>query len=99
MKIEPFHKSGLVLEDYQSDIELLMENGYNPVAISHWMFEVAYIFKTVGEAQRAFNQFERSEDGKYIGKLRGWWHGVDELKDIMEDLKVRFDKEPEVLWL
>ncbi len=68
------------LSDFMPDIEILRSFGYKPIAVTSMLFEDTFVFETVEEATKAYNQFEVN-DSKY--KISAWWYGKDDfLKEV-----------------
>ena len=81
------------MEDYQKQIvEKLRKAGFNPVGIGMMGLEDTFIFETDEEATRANHQFERAENGRWIGEIEGWWYGREEAVKILAEYNEMYDE-------
>ena len=89
------------LSDFQSDIDKLKANGYNPIAVSQMYFEDTFVFETNEEATKAYRQFERDEKEEWIGEIVGWWHGKEDFEKVVKEYETENDGYSKVLvhWL
>ena len=89
------------LSDFQKDIDKLKANGYNPIAVSQMYFENIFVFETNVEASKAYRQFERDENEKWIGEIVGWWYGKDDFEKIIKEYEAENNGDSKVLvhWL
>jgi len=89
------------LSDFQSNIDKLKENGFNPIAVSQMYFEDTFVFETEEEAKKAFQQFEIDENEKWIGDISGWWYGKEDFIKTVKEYETENDGYSKVLihWL
>ena len=89
------------LSDFQNDINKLKANGYNPIAISQISFEDTFVFETKEEATKAYRQFERDEEEKWIGEIVGWWCSKEDFEKTVKEYETENDGYSKVLthWL
>lgn len=89
------------LSDFQSNIDKLKENGFNPIAVSQMYFEDTFVFETEEEAKKAFQQFEIDENEKWIGDISGWWYGKEDFLKTVKEYETENDGYSKVLihWL
>ena len=90
-----------MLSDFQSNIDKLKENGYNPIAVSQMYFEDTFVFETEEEAKKAYQQFEIDENEKWIGDISGWWYGKEDFIKTVKEYESENDGYSKVLihWL
>jgi len=90
-----------MLSDFQSNIDKLKENGFNPIAVSQMYFEDTFVFETEEEAKKAFQQFEIDENEKWIGDISGWWYGKEDFIKTVKEYETENDGYSKVLihWL
>ena len=63
-------------------------HGFHPIMFTEMVMEDTWIFETQEEATKAYNKLERDESEKWIGKLQGWWYGIDDFnKESLESKK------------
>jgi hypothetical protein len=86
------------LSDFQSDIDKLKENGYNPIAVSQIYLENTFVFETSNEANKAYQQFEKSRKEE---KIVGWWYGKEDFEKAVKEYETENDGYSKVLvyWL
>ncbi len=78
--------------EFQNNIDLLKSKGYNVIAVTQMCFEDVYVFETNEEATKAYNKFERDEDGDWIGEIVGWWYGKDEFIQSVKEYETDFSE-------
>jgi hypothetical protein len=90
-----------MLSEFQSNIDKLKENGFNPIAVSQMYFEDTFVFETEEEAKKAYQQFERDENEKWIGDISGWWYGREDFLKTVKEYETENDEYSKVLihWL
>ena len=90
-----------MLSEFQSDIDKLKENGFNPIAVSQMYFEDTFVFETEEEAKKAYQQFEIDENEKWIGDISGWWYGKEDFIKTVKEYESENDGYSKVLihWL
>lgn len=90
-----------MLSEFQSNIDKLKENGFNPIAVSQMYFEDTFVFETEEEAKKAFQQFEIDENEKWIGDISGWWYGKEDFIKTVKEYETENDGYSKVLihWL
>ena len=90
-----------MLSEFQSNIDKLKENGFNPIAVSQMYFEDTFVFETEEEAKKAFQQFEIDENEKWIGDISGWWYGREDFLKTVKEYETENDGYSKVLihWL
>lgn len=90
-----------MLSDFQSNIDKLKENGFNPIAVSQMYFEDTFVFETEEEAKKAYQQFETDENEKWIGDISGWWYGKEDFIKTVKEYETENDGYSKVLihWL
>lgn len=57
------------LESFKKELDILHSNRYFPIGVSYFHFEDVFIFETDEEAERAFQDMERSK-----GLVFAWWY-------------------------
>lgn len=83
------------LEDFEEQIKILRESGFNPIGVSQMYFEDTFIFKTAKEAKEAYHVLERTEDDLWIGECVGWYYSKrDFMKEVKDYEKKIGDEEP-----
>ena len=87
------------LSDFQEYLDLLTTSGYKPLAVSQIYLEYTFVFETKEEALKAYHQFERSEEGKWIGEIAGWWYGKEDFLATIQDYESKFNTKVLVHWL
>ena len=89
------------LSDFKDDIDKLKANGYNPIAVSQMYFEDTFVFETKEEAEKAYRQFERDEEEKWIGEIVGWWYSKEDFEKTVKEYETENDGYSKVLvyWL
>lgn len=89
------------LSDFQDDIDTLKSHGYKPIGVSQMYMEDTFIFETSEEANRAYRQFERDEDEKWIGRIVAWWCGREDFEESVKIYESECKREVKVLvhWL
>lgn len=87
------------LSSFQESIDLLIVNGYKPIAVSQLMFEDVFVFETDEEATKAYNQFERNSDGKLIGIIVGWWYSKNDFLEEVKDYETTTNLKVFTHWL
>lgn len=71
------------LETFQTELEIIRENGFNPIAVTQMYFEDTYVFETGQEAKKAYEMLEEDESLEY--RCFGWWYGKEEfLKEVLD---------------
>jgi hypothetical protein len=90
-----------MLSEFQSNIDKLKENGFNPIAVSQMYFEDTFVFETEKEAKKAYQQFETDENEKWIGDISGWWYGKEDFIKTVKEYETENDGYSKVLihWL
>ena len=87
------------LEHFQEDIDLLVSNGYKPIAVTQIYMEDAFVFETAEEAKKAYHQFERSITGKWIGEIAGWWYGKELFLETVKEYEEEYKETVLIYWL
>jgi hypothetical protein len=75
-KIEMNHVN--LLSEYMEIINLIKENGFNPIAVSQMYFEHVYVFETSEMALEAFNLLEVKNN-----QVSGWWYGLTDFVEAV----------------
>lgn len=75
------------VEDFQEDLEVIREEGFNPIAVTQMYFEETFVFETPEEANRAFQKLEANGNSRVIG----WWYGKE---DFLHEVDI-YEKENE----
>ena len=73
------------LSEFQNEIDELKANGFNPIAVSQMYMEDTFVFETKDEATKAYRQFERDENEKWIGKIVGWFYSKDDFLKAVDE--------------
>lgn len=69
------------IKNFEKEIEIIKNAGFNPIAVSQLYLEDVFVFKTSEEATKAYDLLEDIDDYKIIG----WWYGeYNFLKEVME---------------
>lgn len=84
---------------FQKYLDLLLFKGYKPIAVSQIYMEDTYVFETAEEAKQAYNEFERSIEGKWIGEIMGWWYGKETFLEAVKDYEEEYKEELSIYWL
>lgn len=87
------------LEHFQEDLDILISNGYKPIAVSQVYMEDTFVFETEEEAKRAYHQFERSESGKFMDLCCGWWYGKERFLKTVKQYEEEYNEEILIYWL
>ena len=71
------------LSDFQEELTIIRNAGFNPIGVSQLYFEDTFIFETEEESKRAYRRLERDSEGRFLGDVVGWWHGEKDFKDAV----------------
>jgi len=83
------------LSDFQEDINLIKENGFNPIAVTQMYLEDVFVFETNEEAKHAYETLEKTTTPKVIG----WWYGKDDFIKYVEVYQNEYNKKVKIFWL
>ena len=67
-------------------VDIIKENGFNPIGLSYGWFEPVFIFETSEEANRAYNELEDILKAKVIGL----WYGKEEFDKIKDAREIKW---------
>jgi hypothetical protein len=87
------------LKDFQLQLDIIKNYGFNPIGFSVLTCEDTFIFETEEEAKKAYHLLERDVNNKWIGKVDGWWYGKENFLTHVKEYEERFDIESTVYWL
>lgn len=89
------------VDDFEEQLSLIREAGFNPIGVSQMILEDVFIFKTKEESEKAYRLFERDDTEEWIGKVVGWWYSEDEFKEAVEryELNIGDNTKVKVHWL
>jgi hypothetical protein len=83
------------VNDFEREIRLIVNAGFNLIGLSHFYIEDTFIFDTADEAKIAGNMFELdNEDDPTC--IVGWWYGKKEFEDAVKIAKIPPNK---IIWL
>lgn len=87
--------------DRSQALKILMDAGYNPIAITIMICEETFIFETEEEAIEAHKVFEMDPNPSII---QGFWYGEEKFHEawkdyINEGYKDNESEAPKVYWL
>jgi hypothetical protein len=69
------------LSDFEKQLDIIKQHGFNPIAVTQLYFEDTFVFKTRKEANLAYKTLEKPKPSKVVG----WWYGIhDFVKEIKE---------------
>jgi len=86
------------IEDFITEINLIKEKGYNPIAVTQIFFEDAYVFETHEEAMKAYKEFEldrKTQDDIIVG----FWYGKEEFLKEVNDYEKKLETKVLIHWL
>ena len=66
------------VEDFKEQIQIIKDNGFNPIGVSQVYFEDSFIFNTAKEAKLAYNLLEQD---KFL--VTGWWYSKKQFEKIV----------------
>jgi 4-amino-4-deoxy-L-arabinose transferase-like glycosyltransferase len=69
------------LEEFQSQLKIIENAGFKPIAVSQLYFEDTFVFETSKEANEAFNLLEKNKPSEVIG----WWYGKDDFLQTVKE--------------
>lgn len=72
------------LENFEESLNIIRENGFEPIGVTTICLEFTFIFKTQKEAIEAYNLLEIEK-----GEVCGWWYG----KENFTIAKVNYEKD------
>jgi hypothetical protein len=75
------------LKEFQEQINIILQYGFKPIAVSQIYFEDTFVFETNKEAKKAFETLENCEDYKVVG----WWYGKKEFKKFVKEYEKKFE--------
>lgn len=82
------------LENFQHDLKILREHGFNPIGVSQMYCYDTFIFETTEEANRVYEEIERP---KKI--LCANWYGKEEHKIAVKEYEEAFGSKIDILWI
>ena len=68
------------IKDFQEQIDIIKQAGFNPIAVSQMYFEDTFVFETKEEASKAYKLLDNTINSKVIG----WWYSK---KDFLNEVK------------
>lgn len=78
------------LEDFLNEINIIKENGFNPIAVTQMYFEDVYVFETKEEARAAY---EKLELGRFKNDdiIVGFWYDKDAFLKEVEQYEAQIE--------
>lgn len=61
------------LSEFQKQLDVLRNHGYNPIAVTQMYFEDTFVFKTLEEATNAYAELEIEKE-----LITGWFYEEDD---------------------
>lgn len=80
-----------------TNIKILKDHGFNPIAITIIMCEETFVFETEEEAIRAHNEFENNPKHNIV--IQGWWYNRESFKKAVQDYIKKTEYIPKIYWL
>lgn len=83
------------LEDIEKEnIKLIISKGYKLIGYTQMYFEETYVFETEEDAIKAYNEFEQTTDGDWIGNIVGWWLSLEQYDNNIKEYIGTMGREP-----
>jgi len=82
------------LHYFQSSIDIIKNNEFEPIAVTQLNFYDAYVFNTDIEAQMAYELLEVG-----LEKVFAWWYSKEKFIDIVEEYEKQNGCIVKVFWL
>jgi len=76
------------VKDFQEQINIIKNAGFNPIAVSQMYFEDTFVFEKSDEANKAYKELEDSEDTKVLG----WWYGKEDFEKAVKEYENENDE-------
>lgn len=83
------------LADFQNELDIILGEGFFPIAVSQMYLEDAFVFDTQSEAWAAYEKIELKGKG-----VVGWWYGKDYFLQTLKEYEEQYpDTKVLVYWL
>jgi hypothetical protein len=76
------------LVEFEEDLKIIREHGYNPIAVTQMMLEDTFVFETEEESLRAYNELEVPKKCHIVG----WWYGKEDFLKAVEEYELEANK-------
>jgi len=89
----------LIQQNQVEELDLIIVNGFKPIAVTKFMLENTFVFETKDEAMKAYHFFERDENENWIGNIVGWWYGREDFIEAVKEYEAEFGYKLNVHWI
>lgn len=86
-------------KDFHKPINLILNEGFDLVAITIMLGEWGFFLSTKKEAGEAFKYFEKGNNPMKKRMIDGWWYGIEELEETLQYLDRVFNDKPEIFYI
>ena len=83
------------LEDFELELQVIIDSGFKPIAVSQIYFENTFVFEKSEEANKAYKMLEDCNDKKVIG----FWYGKEDFEKAVQEYESYGDCKVRVYWL
>lgn len=82
------------LSDFDNQLKILRNHGYNPIAMTQLYFEDTFVFKTLDEATKAYAELEIDKE-----LITGWFYEEDDFIREIKEYEERNASKVLIYWL